>query len=124
MRTTLIAEGSISITGSPKFAPDNNGNPEGIQFVTNGDLHIGGSGVMVDPTVAEGQIFVREQIHTQGTFDFNGRIIVQNDANDSNDVTANSIGGSPSIDYNGTLPGYTTPDTLTYTYNVTGWIEQ
>lgn len=123
IRTTLIATGSVSITGSPKFAPDNDNNPQSIQIVTNGDLHIGGSGDLVDPTIGEGQIFVKEQIHTQGNFDFNGRIIVQDDSNLFDDVTSNSIGGTPTVDYDGTLPGYVIPPTTSFTYNVTGWIE-
>ena len=124
LRTSLIATGSIKITGNPKFAPDNTNNPEAIQFVTDGDLFLGGTGDFDDPSVIEGQIFVREQIHTQGSWEFQGRIIVQNDANEFDDVTTNSIGGTPNVTYNGTLPGYVIPPTTTFTYNVTGWIEQ
>jgi hypothetical protein len=124
IKMSLVAEGSISITGSPKFAPDNTNNPEAIMFVTDGDLFLGGASDLDDPTQIEGQIFVREQIHTQGNPEFQGRIIVQNDANDFNDVTLNSIGGTPTITYNGTLPNYVIPPTTEYTYNVTGWIEQ
>ena len=124
IKMSLIAEGSISITGSPKFAPNNVNNPEAIMFVTDGDLFLGGSTDLDDPTQIEGQIFVREQIHTQGNPEFQGRIIVQNDADDFDDVTENSIGGTPTITYNGTLPNYVIPPTTEYTYNVTGWIEQ
>ena len=123
LRMSLIATGSISITGSPTLAPDNNNNPEAVQFVTDGDLKIGGNAGLSE-TVVEGQIFVREQIHTQGTWDFRGRIIVQNDANVFSDVLSNSIGGTPTVTYDGTLPAYVIPPTVEYTYNVTGWIEQ
>ena len=78
---TIIATGSIKITGAPKFAPDNTGNPEKIQFITNGDLFIGGNVNADDPTLEEGQIFVKEQIHMHGNPSFQGRIIVQDDAN-------------------------------------------
>ena len=124
LRTTLIATGSISVTGSPKFAPDNNNNPQAVQFVTDGDLRLQGSGDFDDPTQIEGQIFVKEQLHTQGTWEFQGRIIVQDDGNAFSTVETNSIGGTPNVTYNGTLPGYVTEPTTTYTYNVTGWIEQ
>lgn len=125
LKLTLVATGSISVTGSPKFTPYNTGgiNPEAVQFVTNGDLTLGGTGDFDDPTSVEGQIFVREQIHTQGTWDFQGRIIVQDDADVFDGVTTNSIGGTPTVTYNGTLPDYTTTPSTTYTYNVTGWIE-
>lgn len=123
LRMTLIATGSISISGSPTLAPDNTNNPEAVQFVTDGDLVIGGN-TGLSQTQVEGQIFVREQIHTQGTWDFRGRIIVQNDANVFNEVTTNSIGGTPTITYDGTLPGYVIPPTTEFTYNVAGWIEQ
>ena len=49
---------------------------------------------------------------------------MQNDADDFDDVTENSLGGTPTFTYNGTLPGYVIPETAEYTYNVTGWIEQ
>jgi hypothetical protein len=123
LRMTLVATGSISITGSPTLAPDNTNNPEAVQFVTDGDLKIGGNAGL-SQTQVEGQIFVKEQIQTQGTWDFRGRIIVQNDDNVFNEVTTNSIGGTPTITYDGTLPAYVIPPTTEFTYNVAGWIEQ
>ena len=124
LKMTLIAEGSISITGSPKLTPNNVNNPEAIMFVTDGDLRLQGATDLDDPTKIEGQIFIREQIFTHGNPEFQGRIIVQNDADDFDDVTENSLGGTPKFTYNGTLPGYEIPETTEYTYNVTGWIEQ
>jgi len=124
LRTTLIATSSISVTGNPKFSPDNTNNPEAIQFVTDGDLDLGGTGDLDDPSKIEGQIFVKEQIHTLGSWEFQGRIVVQNDSNDHDEVLTNQIGGTPNVTYNGTLAGYVIPPTTTYTYNVTGWIEQ
>ena len=125
LEMSLISEGSIKITGSPILTPDTTNNGERIMFVTNGDLFIGGNldADIPNPQV-EGQIFVREQLHMHGNPEFQGRIIVQNDANDFDDVTDNSIGGTPNITYEGTLPGYDIPETTEYTYNVTGWIEQ
>jgi hypothetical protein len=123
LAVSLLATSSISVTGNPQFKPDASGNPEKVLFVTDGDLHLQGTG-LYDYTNVEGQIFVAEQIHTQGSWQFRGRIIVQNDTSTHNEVTSNSIGGTPDVTYNGTLPGYEIPPTLDYTYNITGWIEQ
>jgi hypothetical protein len=123
---TLIATGTISVTGNPKLKPDTNldgGNPQQFQFITDGDLILGGNPGLDDPTEVEGQIYVKEQMHMLGTPTFQGRIVVQNDANVFNDVTETEIDGTPTITYNGTLPGFVIPPTSTYTYNVTGWIE-
>ena len=125
LEMTLISEGSIKITGSPILTPDTMNNDQRIMFVANGDLFIGGNldADIPNPQV-EGQIFVKEQLHMHGNPEFQGRIIVQNDANEFDDVTENSIGGTPHITYEGTLPEYVIPETTEYTYNVTGWIEQ
>ena len=124
LKLTLIATGSISISGNPKLSPDNINNPEAIQFVTDGDLSITGNSNLDPPTQVEGQIFVKEQIHMHGNPEFQGRIIVQNEPSVFDDVTVNSIGGTPTITYNGTLPGYVIPPTVEFTYNVGGWVEQ
>lgn len=126
LKMSLITTGSISITGSPKLSPDNVGNPEQFQFITNGDLFIGGNVNVDDPTEVEGQIFVKEQLHMHGNPSFQGRIIVQNEESLSDLVTENTIGGTPSIRYEGTLPGYQTQATATTTYtnNFSGWVEQ
>jgi hypothetical protein len=125
LEMTLISEGSIKITGSPVLTPDTTNNPERIMFVTDGDLFIGGNldADIPNPQV-EGQIFVKEQIHMHGNPEFQGRIIVQNDSDEFDDVTENSIGGTPDVTYEGTLPGYEIPPTTKFTYNVIGWIEQ
>ena len=130
---TLIATGTISVTGNPKLKPDappdpmdpaDPGNPQQFQFITDGDLILGGSPGLDDPTEVEGQIYVKEQMHMLGTPRFQGRIVVQNDANLFSDVTETAIDGTPTITYNGTLPGFVIPPTTEFTYNVTGWIEQ
>ena len=123
---SIIATGSIKITGAPKLAPDNTGNPEKFQLIANGDLFIGGNVNADDPSLEEGQIFVKEQIHMHGNPSFQGRIIVQNETSVHDLVTENTIGGTPSIRYEGTLPGYTTQAaaSTTYTNNFSGWIEQ
>lgn len=124
LNVTIVATASISVTGSPNLAPDTLGNPQTVQFVTDGDLKIGGSGESgTSNATVEGQIFVKEQIHMAGTPNFEGRIIVQNEPSVFNEITTNSISGTPTITYQGLLPGYVIPPTTEYTYNITGWME-
>jgi cytoskeletal protein CcmA (bactofilin family) len=124
LNLTIIATASISVTGSPNLAPDTLNNPQTVQFVTDGDLKIGGSGESgTSNAVVEGQIFVKEQIQMSGTPNFEGRIIVQNEPSVFNEITTNSISGTPTITYQGLLPGYVIPPTVDYTYNITGWME-
>lgn len=122
---SIIAEGSIRITGTPKLKPENG---DKIQFVTNGDLHIGGNVDLDDPANVDGQIFVREQLSISGNPEFQGRVMVQNEASAHADVTSNSISGNPTVTYNGTLGNIVTeiiiPGTSTYVNNVRGWMEQ
>lgn len=122
LEVSVFSEGSIEITGTPKFTPE---NTEEYQFITNGDLVISGN-VGLDATVAEGQILVREQIEISGNPTFQGRIIVQDEPSVFDDAVTNSVSGNPTITYDGTLdpipvPGATLTD---YTYNVGGWMEQ
>jgi Tfp pilus assembly protein PilX len=123
---SVIATGSIDISGSPKFSPGL--SPTGLdhkyQFVTDGDLKIGGAAGMVDPDV-EGQILVREQIDIHGNPKFRGRIMV-GDADDVfSDVTTNTIPGNPTFTYDGTLDALPSDaGAPVYTNNFSGWIEQ
>src|SRR5688572_20161981 len=129
IQMTLIATGSIKITGNPKMAPDAHDgvnpldNPQQIQFITDGDLILGGN-AGIEATEVEGQIYVKEQMHMLGTPKFKGRIVVQNDSDLFDDVTETEIDGTPTITYDGTLPGFVIPPTTEFTYNVAGWIEQ
>ena len=137
---SVIAEGSISITGNGKFKPANESK---IQFVTNGDFKSNADAN--DPTDVDGQIMVREQLKLQGGFEFQGRIVVKNKDGDDNaydPVTnphgrrgpdsefLNDVNGNISIQYNGRLGDIVTTITTvinlppTYTNNVAGWIEQ
>jgi cytoskeletal protein CcmA (bactofilin family) len=122
---SVISEGSISVTGSPKFKPENAAK---LQFVSNGDLVIAGNVDLDDPTQVEGQIFVREQLSISGNPEFQGRILVQNRPSVFNQVATNSISGNPRLTYNGTLDAIETETTTggptTYTNNVRGWMEQ
>lgn len=136
---SVIAEGSINITGRPKFTPENAAK---IQFVTNGDLTIGGNADLDDPTQVEGQIMVREQFEVGGNPEFQGRVMVQNvdgatNAYDATTkpwgrrqgsiLTSNTIHGNMTVTYNGTLGTISTTTTstgaTTYTNNVSGWME-
>lgn len=136
---SIIAEGSINITGRPKFTPENDAR---IQFVTNGDLLIGGNADLDDPTQVEGQIMVREQLDVGGNPEFQGRVVIQNVDGDTNVydattnpngrrgaslITSNTIHGNMTVTYNGTLGAIetttTTTGATTYTNNVSGWME-
>ena len=129
---SIIATGSIDVSGSPKFQPALSlptlAAPLGVdhkyQFITDGDLKIGGAAGLVDPET-EGQILVREQIHIAGNPKFRGRILV-GDADDAqNLVDANAIPGNPTFTYDGTLGALPSDaGAPTYTNNFSGWIEQ
>lgn len=124
---SIIATGSISITGRPFLTPDNLDNPSLLQFVTNGDLKIGGTVDVNAPNTVEGKCLVREQLHISGNPTLQGQIIVQNVTSVSSLVTTNTLSGSVEIEYNGSFdpintPIYT-PGVTTYTNAVSGWIE-
>ena len=122
---TLRATENFAITGTPKLTPENS---DKLQFVCNGDLKITGNTDLDDPANVDGQIMVREQIHISGNPEFQGRIMVANEPSLFDDVTKNSIPGSPTITYNGSLGNIETeiviPGSITYTNNIRGWMEQ
>ena len=125
---SVIATGSINISGSPKFTPENGAK---IQFISDKDLKMTGNGDFDDPTTVEGQIMVRGQFEAGGNMEFQGRVMVQDVANDDSTVAAgaNRIHGSVRFTYNGTLGDITTVTTIpgtptSYVNNVTGWMEQ
>jgi Tfp pilus assembly protein PilX len=123
---SIIATGSITISGTPKFTPENAAK---IQFVTDQDLIMSGNTDLDDPTIVEGQIMVREQLSISGNPEFQGRIMVQN-ATSTTGISTNTISGNPTITYNGTLGAISTTTTTTttgptvYVNNVSGWMEQ
>ena len=126
---SIIATGSISITGRPFLTPDGTNNPGLLQFVTNGDLMIGGAVDVNAPNTVEGKCLVREQLQISGNPTLQGQIIVQNVTTGtlSNLVQTNSLSGSVEIEYNGSFqpintPVYT-PGVTTYANTVSGWIE-
>jgi hypothetical protein len=136
---SIIAEGSITITGNGQFKPENTSK---IQFVTNGDFK---SNADANDTLdVDGQIMVREQIKLQGGFDFQGRIMVSNKDSATNVYNAltnphgrrgasgeasNDVNGNINITYDGTLDDIVTTQSITtngpttYTNNVSGWME-
>ncbi len=140
---SVIAEGSIKLTGNGKFKPENGA---GIQFVTNGDFELSGT-VDADDTVdMDGQIMVREQIKILGNSEFQGRVMVEdrdgatnvydpadpttwNNRRGTNTLAENSISGNMTVTYNGSLGDIVTEIVIpggasTYTNNIRGWIEQ
>lgn len=137
---SIIAEGSIHITGNGEFKPE---NASKIQFVTNGDFVSNAD--LNDPLDIDGQIMVREQLKLEGGFNFQGRVMVKNKDSATNAYDAvtnphgrrgpnsedsNDVNGNISIQYNGTLDDIVTTQTFTttlpttYTNNVSGWMEQ
>jgi hypothetical protein len=129
---SIIATGSIDVSGSPKFQPalskptltDPLGVDHKYQFITDGDLKIGGAAGLVDPET-EGQILVREQIDIHGNPKFRGRIMVGDFDNAQNLVDENKIPGNPTFTYDGTLDALPSDaGDPVYTNNFSGWIEQ
>lgn len=134
---SIIAEGSLKITGNGKFKP---GNDSKIQFVTNGDFELGGTADSDDPLDMDGQIMVREQMHIYGNSKFQGRVMVEDRDGDANgcDVSAvagcrrgssklsdNNLSGNMTVTYNGQLGGMDVPAApKTYTNFISGWMEQ
>lgn len=129
LAVSIIATGSITISGKPKFEPQ---NTDKIQFVTNGDLNIHGSAVFEPDDELlniEGQMMVREQLSIGGNMTFKGRIMVQDVTSVDSGVTTNTVAGNPTIDYDGTLDAIATPNPITtivttYVNNISGWMEQ
>jgi type II secretory pathway pseudopilin PulG len=138
---SIIAEGSITLTGNGKFKPENGA---GIQFVTNGDFELGGTVDADDSVDMDGQIMVREQMKIFGNSEFQGRVMVEdrdsasnaydavsnpNGRKGSNNVDANTLNGNMTVTYNGHLGDIVTTIELpagpsTYTNNISGWLEQ
>jgi len=106
---TLIAEGSIDLSGSPNLTADT----DELLFVTNGDLDI--SGGIDTSIVAQGQMLVHEQLSISGNATLGGQIIVEDAANNHSLVDRNEISGNVTINYNGALG--------TNLFFVTGWRE-
>jgi hypothetical protein len=106
---SIVATGSIDISGSPKLVPD---TPE-LLFVTNEDLKIAGTLDLVgESVVVEGQMLVKGQFDIGGNATLDGQLIV-NDEDVGTLVTANRLRGNASLTYSGTLG--------TGTYTVTSW---
>ncbi len=106
---SIVAEGSISITGSPKLAP----HTTELLFVTDQDLKIlGAIDLIGESVVVEGQMLVRGQADIGGNAALDGQLII-NDEPVGSLVTSNSIHGNASITYSGGLG--------TGTYTVTSW---
>ncbi|MBI4264798.1 MAG: hypothetical protein HY657_10510 [Acidobacteria bacterium] len=96
VQMTLIAKGSINISGSPYLQPDTSG----LLLVTDQDLSIGGN---MTATASEALIVVREQLDIGGNASIAGQILVQDAATVSTLVTANSLHGNITLTYTGSL---------------------
>jgi hypothetical protein len=109
LNITIIAEGSIDLSGSPTLTA----NTDELLFVTDADLDISG-GVETD-VVAQGQMLVHEQVSISGNATLGGQLIVEDATSLDPLVDVNSISGNVTIDYNGTLGSNL--------FFVTGWRE-
>ena len=105
MQITIIAEGSIDISGNQDFEP----NTADLQFVTDGDLQITGN----FETHAPGQMLVHEQIRISGNIELIGQLIAEDAATVSDLVTQNTISGNVDTTYNG---GFSSGS-----FGVSGW---
>ena len=105
---TVIAEGSIDVSGNTHLAP----HYPGLLFVTDGDL--AATGNFYADTV-EGQMLVHEQVDLTGNVTLAGQVLVEDAANASSLVTADSITGNTSLDYTGAGAGGS------LTFGVTAW---
>jgi hypothetical protein len=106
---TVIAEGSIDLSGSPEMTSYTNE----LLFVTDADLDI--SGGVSTSISAQGQMLVHEQISLSGTVTLGGQLIVEDATSEDPLVDTNAISGNVTIDYNGTLG--------TNLFFVVGWRE-
>lgn len=125
LELTLMAEGSIQISGSPEFINYKNpGDPAGIQdmFMLAGtDIDWAGS----PSNAIEGFIYAGEQIELRGNPTINGFIVAKDKANDSDLVTANSVKGNPTITYSlGSVSNpFTVPTWLDTILTILSWNE-
>lgn len=96
LRITVLAEGSIDVSGSPDLQPD---TPY-LMFVTDGDLRIS-SGLRM-AAAFPGAMLVREQVRILGDAILFGQIICEG-ADDASDlVEENEINGNMRLTYDGT----------------------
>ena len=108
---SIIAEGSIEVSGTPDLLPEPNSL---LMFVTNEDLDIQGD--LTQSLNVEGRVLVREQIHFTGNATIVGQVIVQNEPHTAGTpVDENVVEGNFSLHYNGLI------ETIAYT--VSGWRE-
>jgi hypothetical protein len=135
---SLIAEGSITLSGNSQFKPENDSQ---IQFVANGDLSMGvdSDSEAID---IDGQILVREQLKIHGNASFQGRVVAQsvdgatnayhatdnpNGRRGDSILSTNSLNGGITVRYTGSLGDIVTTipgGPPTYNNNILGWLEQ
>lgn len=106
---TVIAEGSIDLSGSPALTSYTNQ----LLFVTDADLDI--SGGVSTSISAQGQMLVHEQISLSGNVTLGGQLIVEDATSEDPLVDVNRISGNVTINYNGGLG--------TNQFFVVGWRE-
>lgn len=109
---SIIAEGSINISGSPDLVPEDDSD---YLFITDGDLEISGGLDTGDPLTTHGRILVHEQINFTGNPSLAGQVIVEDAEDVFGLVHANNVSGNVDITYNGGL--------TSNVFYVNGWRE-
>jgi cytoskeletal protein CcmA (bactofilin family) len=104
---TLIATGSIEVTGNPNIRPPTASDPgalfrsstENLLFVAGKDLKINGN----PQQSFQGILAAHEQVSVSGNARLTGFIIAEDAANAGTQVTADAISGNMQLTYNGAL---------------------
>jgi hypothetical protein len=105
---SIIAEGSISVTGSPVIEA----NTPALLFVTDLDLKIAGD---LQQVGAEARILVHEQLKVTGNASLAGEILIEDASGLGSMVIENSFGGNITITNNETMAARV--------FGVRGWRE-
>jgi hypothetical protein len=98
LRITIIATGSVKVTGTPRLTPD---HPEGILILAGGDVEIGGNASGITPNYS-GLVYAGSQCQVHGNPSVGGHILCHNapDPASSTDlVSENKVNGNPTVTY-------------------------
>ncbi|UCC48440.1 MAG: hypothetical protein JSV41_13420 [Gemmatimonadota bacterium] len=98
LRITIIATGSVKVTGTPRLTPD---HPEGILILAGGDVEIGGNASGMTPNYS-GLVYAGSQCQVHGNPSVGGHILCHdapNPASSTDLVSENKVNGNPTVTY-------------------------
>jgi hypothetical protein len=98
LQITLLATGSVKVTGTPKLTAD---HPDGILIIAEGDVEIGGNASGVTPSYS-GLVYAGAQCQMHGTPDVDGHVLCYDapDPAGAADLTdENKFNGNPTVTY-------------------------